>query len=328
MRIRFRGQEKINGQCETSSGARNNSDCVARNRDEFDVAGGYMFHRIRNALDFFEQKGGRVLLRANKVEVLCLRHNAFCRPLTEADIRAVQAAVGVCAMKIFPASDSSLLVIFGDVMSPALHRRVMTLFRAFQRLDDSRVRNLHPAYGSLLIDFDPLRLTHDELTSLVEQLVNRNDSGLDAPVPTVTIPVCYEAEFGPDLRDVAEHAGVSQEDVVRLHSSPTYFVYFLGFAPGFPYLGGLPETLHTPRLATPRQFVAGGSVGIAGSQTGIYPLDSPGGWRLIGRTPLRMFDPDGRPPTRLRPGEAVKFLAIDRGTFDKVERSAEAQLRA
>ena len=222
-------------------------------------------------------------------------------------------------MKIIPASDSSLLIVFGDVISPVLHERVMALFHAFLALHDPRVRNLHPAYASLLIDFDPLRMTHDELTVIVEQMGSTGNVALDRNPLVVTIPVCYDIEFGPDLLDVAQHAGLSVEEVIRLHSSSTYLVYFLGFSPGFVYLGGLPEALHTPRLATPRPSIAGGSVGIAGSQTGIYPMCSPGGWRLIGQTPLRMFDPNATPPTRLQPGDRMKFAAIDSATFEELQ---------
>ena len=229
-------------------------------------------------------------------------------------------------MKIIAASDSSLLVVFGNVISLALHQRVMVLFRAFQALHDPRVRNLHPGYASLLIDFDPLQLTHEELTATVQQLAGTGDLTAGENGNVVTIPVCYDAEFGPDLADVALHASISVEEVVRLHSSPTYHVYFLGFSPGFVYLGGLPEILHTPRLATPRTSVAGGSVGIAGHQTGIYPVDSPGGWKLIGRTPVRMFDSEATPPTRLQPGDGMKFSTIDRETFDKIHARPKGQL--
>jgi len=228
-------------------------------------------------------------------------------------------------MRIIPASDSSLLIVFGNTISPELNQRVITLFRAIQARCDPRIRNLHPAYASLLIDFDPLRMTHDELTAVVRQLDNAVSVAVDEGTEVVTIPVCYDVEFGPDLAEVARHAGLSAEEVIRLHSSPTYLVYFLGFSPGFVYLGGLPDILHTPRLATPRPSIAGGSVGLAGSQTGIYPLDSPGGWRLIGRTPLRMFDPEATPPTRLQPGDRMKFAVIDRATFEKM-RSAEDRL--
>ena len=230
-------------------------------------------------------------------------------------------------MKIIPASDSSLLVVFGDVISPALQQRVMALFHALQAAQDARIRNLHPGYASLLIDFDSLQISHEELRSLVQRLAPGDGDIAGTPGKVVTIPVCYDSEFGPDLPEVAQRAGLSPQEVVRLHSSPTYLVYFLGFSPGFVYLGGLPEALRTPRLATPRPAIAGGSVGIAGDQTGIYPLDSPGGWRLIGRTPLHMFDPEATPSVRLQPGDSAKFSAIDRTAFEDMQRSAEVRLR-
>ena len=218
-------------------------------------------------------------------------------------------------MKLIPASDSSLLIVLGNAISPELHARVIGLFQALQAKQDPRIRNLHPGYTSVLVDFDPLRMTHDELTAIVEQSASAAGSEGERKSNVVSVPVCYDAEFGPDLADLAKHANISQEEVVRLHSSATYLVYFLGFSPGFAYMGGLPEKLHMPRLATPRGHVAGGTVGIAGSQTGIYPVDSAGGWRLIGRTPWRMFDPHAEPPTRLQPGDRVQFSAIDRATF-------------
>ena len=218
-------------------------------------------------------------------------------------------------MKVIPASDSSLLIVLGKAISPELHSRVIGLFQALQARQDPRIRNLHPGYTSVLVDFDPLRMTHDELTAIVEQSVGRASSEGHRESTVVRVPVCYDAEFGPDLADLAKHANISPEEVIRLHSSATYLVYFLGFSPGFAYMGGLPEKLHMPRLATPRGHVAGGTVGIAGSQTGIYPVDSAGGWRLIGRTPWRMFDPHAVPPTRLQPGDRVQFSAIDRATF-------------
>jgi KipI family sensor histidine kinase inhibitor len=229
-------------------------------------------------------------------------------------------------MKIIPASESSLLVVFGDVISTAHHERVIAMFRAFRAEGDLRIRNLHPGYASLLIDFDPLRLSHDELTATVRKLADAPQFEINSRSAPVTIPVCYDAEFGPDLMDVAHHAGISVEEVIRLHSSPTYLVCFLGFSPGFAYLGGLPEILYTPRLATPRTLVPGGSVGIAGRQTGIYPVDSPGGWKLIGRTPLPMFDPEAELPTRLQPGDRMRFIPIDRAVFDMMQSHSERQL--
>jgi KipI family sensor histidine kinase inhibitor len=218
-------------------------------------------------------------------------------------------------MKLISASDSSLLVNLGDVMSLDNHERVMSLFRAVHRLNDPRIRNLHPAYASILIDFDPLLLSHDEATSLIQKLAE-DGSQNDRAANLVTIPVCYDSEFAPDLQEVANHSQIPTREVIRLHCSATYRVHFLGFTPGFAYLGGLPETLHVPRLATPRKHVPAGSVAIAGSQAGIYPVDSPGGWRLIGRTPVRIFDPGATQPTRLKPGDLVEFSAIDHTTFD------------
>ncbi len=218
-------------------------------------------------------------------------------------------------MNIIAASDSSLLVVLGNAVSPEVHERVISLFHAIEARREMGIRSLHPAYASVLIDFDPLRLSHDTVRALVEELASTAKAATSV-ARLVNIPVCYEAEFGPDLGDVAAHAGMLVEEVISLHSSATYLIYFLGFSPGFAYMGGLAEKLHTPRLATPRSHVAAGTVGIAGSQTGVYPVDSAGGWRLIGRTPLRMFDATAEPPTRLRPGDRVKFTAIDRASFN------------
>jgi len=222
-------------------------------------------------------------------------------------------------MRIIPASDSSLLVEFGTTIAPEFHERVLALFRALMAENEGRIRNLHPAYASLLIDFDPLRMSHAELSSQVQGLIAAAPETTHAPARTVTIPVCYEADLGPDLADVAALDSISVDDVIRLHTSATYLVYFLGFSPGFAYLGGLDEKLRTPRLATPRKHVVAGSVGIAGEQTGVYPIDSAGGWRLLGRTPLRMFDPIADPPSRLQPGDHVRFTAISRSEFEHTE---------
>lgn len=218
-------------------------------------------------------------------------------------------------MKVIPASDSSLLIVLGNAISPELHARVIWAFQALRAKQDPRIRNLHPGYTSVLVDFDPLQVSHEELAEIAAQSTSAADSEGGPRSNIVSVPVCYDAEFGPDLLDLANHAKISPEEVIRLHSSATYLVYFLGFSPGFAYMGGLPEKLHMPRLATPRGHVAGGTVGIAGSQTGVYPVDSAGGWRLIGRTPWRMFDPSASPPTRLQPGDTVRFSAIDRATF-------------
>ncbi len=220
-------------------------------------------------------------------------------------------------MRIEIASDTSLLVRFGESASDECFGAVTALFRNLRALGDPRIRNIHPAYATVLIDFDPLRMSHEELGGILDGLMR---AGMEDLVPSrvVKIPVCYGGEFGPDLSFVAEHAGLPVDEVVRMHSSGNYVVHFLGFSPGFGYLDGLPERLECPRMESPRTRVAAGSVGIAGGQTGVYPLDSPGGWRLIGRTPLRMFDPAASSPTRLEPGDKVQFVSIDRAAFDEL----------
>ena len=215
-------------------------------------------------------------------------------------------------MTIRPASDRSFLVSFGQEISEKARRRVVSLSR---RLGGVRgILNLHPAYSSVLVDFDPRLRAHAELEALVRELAGAG-CGADSIGRTVEIPVRYGGEYGPDLEDVARHTGLPAGRVVELHASAEYLVYFLGFSPGFPYLGGLPAELATPRLAAPRKLVPGGSVAIGGAQTGIYPMDSPGGWRIIGRTPLRLFDAQASPPALLAMGDRVRFTPIREGAL-------------
>jgi inhibitor of KinA len=179
------------------------------------------------------------------------------------------------------------------------------------------VRNLHPAYCSILIKFDAIRLRHEDLERILRGYLERMEA-VTVPEPRlVEIPVCYGGEFGPDLKDVADLHGIAPGAVVELHAATTYVVYFLGFAPGFAYLGELPETLVTPRLATPRRVVPAGSVGIAGRQTGVYPISTPGGWRLLGRTPVTMFQPERARMSLLSIGDRVRFVAISPEKFLK-----------
>ena len=208
-------------------------------------------------------------------------------------------------MTIHPASDRSLLVSFGDEISIEAHHQVARLTSALE--GQRAVLNLHPAFASVLIDFDPRLHSHADIEALArERMESARDEALPARV--VEIPVCYGGEFGPDLEEVARHAGLSPERVVELHASADYLVYFVGFATCFPYLGGLPPELATPRLSAPRKNVPAGSVAIGGTQAGIYPLASPGGWQIVGRTPLPLFDPQASPPPLLRMGDRVRFI--------------------
>jgi 5-oxoprolinase (ATP-hydrolysing) subunit B len=212
-------------------------------------------------------------------------------------------------VEIRPASDRSLLISFGDRISPELHAGVLRLVCAFAQLPHG-ILNLHPAYASVLIDFDPRRRTHGEIERMVRARWEAAQAVPLAEPRSLEIPVRYGGEFGPDLEDVARHTGLTASEVIRRHSNAGYLVYFLGFSPGFPYLGGLPPELATPRLAAPRKKVPAGSVAIGSQQTGIYPMDTPGGWRIIGRTTVRLFDAAANPPALLRAGDRIRFVAL------------------
>jgi len=217
------------------------------------------------------------------------------------------------------ASDQSLLIYFGDQITREAHERVRKLLRLLEMEPIIGIRNLHPAYCSVLIKFDALRLQHEDLQEILQQYLTRLE-GITLPEPRqVEIPVCYGGEHGPDLLEVSGLHKMTPEQVVELHSSRTYVVYFLGFVPGFAYLGELPEALVTPRLATPRRRVPAGSVGIAGNQTGVYPFATPGGWRLLGRTPVQMFRPDRNELSLLSIGDRVRFTPISAEKFKALE---------
>ena len=209
-------------------------------------------------------------------------------------------------MTIRPASDRSLLISFGNQISLDSHQHVTRLTHALERAPG--VLNLHPAYTTVLVDFDPRRCTHAEMDALVRGRFDEAVARELVPPRSVEIPVHYGGEFGPDLDDVARHTGLSTERVIEFFAGADYVVYFVGFATCFPYLGVLPPQLATPRLSAPRKHVPAGSIAIGGAQAGVYPLASPGGWRIIGRTMLRLFDVASAPPPLLRMGDHVRFL--------------------
>ena len=205
------------------------------------------------------------------------------------------------------ASDQSLMIYLGEEINLDTHHRVLKLLRLLEAEPIPGVRNLHPAYNSILIVFDPVAQDHGAIEQIVRGYLDRLEAVVLAPPRVVEIPVCYD---GPDLKDVAELHGMTTDRVVELHSSARYVVYFVGFVPGFAYLGGLPQELATPRLTTPRKHVPKGSVAIGGTHTGVYPFDTPGGWRLIGKTPVEIFDPDRAELSRLLIGDEVRFTPI------------------
>src|ERR1700674_2793891 len=218
------------------------------------------------------------------------------------------------------ASDQSLLIYFGQQITLEAHEHVRRLLRLLELEPIAGVRNLNPAYCSILVKFDALKWRHEKLEEILKRYLGRLEE-VTLPDPgQVEIPVCYGGEHGPDLIDVSEIHRMTPAQVIELHSSITYVVYFLGFVPGFAYLGELPEALVTPRLPTPRRNVPPGSVGIAGRQTGVYPVATPGGWRLLGRTPLSMFRPEQDGFSLLSIGARRGLAPINQQQFAALER--------
>jgi len=223
--------------------------------------------------------------------------------------------------RFVPASDQSLLIYFSEKITIHAHERVRKLLRLLESEPVAGVRNLHPAYCSLLVKFEAVKWRHEALERELRKYLGRLDK-VKLPEPRqVEIPVCYGGEFGPDLEDVAATHGISPKRVIERHTSATYLVYFLGFTPGFAYLGELPKELVTPRLPVPRKRVPAGSVGIAGNQTGVYPFETPGGWRLLGRTPVSMFRTDREGLSLLAIGDRVRFVPIAREQFAELSRA-------
>jgi len=213
------------------------------------------------------------------------------------------------------ASDQALLVYLGEEIGAAAHEAVLRLLRVLQKEPIKWLRNIQPAYCSLLITFDAAAVDHAEVQARLSELEKRAKK-FPAPKPRlVDVPVCYGGEFGPDLEWVAAQRGLTAEKVVELHIAQSYHAYFLGFVPGFAYLGDLAEEIAVPRLETPRKEVTAGSVGIAGRQTAIYPFETPGGWRLIGTTPLEIFQKEREPMGLIGIGDLVRFRPIPRAEF-------------
>ena len=217
--------------------------------------------------------------------------------------------------------DRGLLVELGSSIDPETNRLTRDMARGLEHRDVPGLLDVVPAYASFLIIYDPQRTTASWLQEAVLSCLTQSPSHSTPKGNVVDIPVCYSDSFGPDLGTVAGHNGLKTEEVITIHTSSLYLIYMIGFAPGFPYLGGLDHRLHTPRLDTPRSRVEAGSVGIANNQTGIYPISSPGGWQIIGRTPLRLFAPEREDPVPYyRPGDQLRFVSISEQEYYRLAR--------
>ena len=222
---------------------------------------------------------------------------------------------------VYPCGDCAVTLQIGDEISETINREVVGALESLRSAAIPGVRELVPTYTSVCIHYDPLVLSYDDLLQVIGRLENGAAEDLEnTSERIVEIPVCYGGEYGPDLAFVAEYNGLTVDEVIKRHSEGVYLVYMLGFLPGFAYMGGMDETIACPRLTSPRTKIPSGSVGIAGAQTGIYPLSSPGGWQLIGRTPLKMFAIDGEKTTfALSAGDRVRFVPITEEVYREME---------
>ena len=222
-----------------------------------------------------------------------------------------------------PLGDNGILIRLDEDISYDTNRLVQSMSCEIESESICGLQEIIPSYNSILILYDPLVITYDSIISHVNILWNKMNKILLPNGGLIHIPVLYGLDMGTDLQYVADYNHLTIQQVITIHSSTDYLIYMLGFTPGFPYLGGMSKKISTPRLEKPRVNILEGSVGIAGDQTGIYPLKSPGGWRIIGRTPLRLFDPTRNPPFLLKAGQYIRFVPVDKEEYEKISLEVE-----
>ena len=223
--------------------------------------------------------------------------------------------------RIVTAGDAALVIEFEERIDPAIAARGAALADVLDAARISGVRDVVPTFRSVAVYFDPLKTDATALVQIIENILRQATGSLPISRHPIEVPVCYGGDFGPDLSRVAEFGRVSEADVIELHSAVTYHVMMLGFMPGFAYMATVDPRIAAPRLESPRQHVARGSVGIAKAQTGIYPGDTPGGWQVIGRAPVRPFDMSRPDPFLFRAGDEVRFVPIGSEEFDQLDRA-------
>jgi KipI family sensor histidine kinase inhibitor len=228
------------------------------------------------------------------------------------------------AVKFLASADSAVIVEFGDRIDRAVSDQVLGLAARMRASEIVGVIEVVPTFRSLMVHYDPLRTSAKQLISAIERVLT-SKTALDRKRRLWRVPVCYERDFAPDLDDVARATKLTPDEVVALHTATRYHVYMIGFVPGYPYMGDLAERLVLPRRADPRVRVPPGSVSIATTMTAIYPVESPGGWHLIGTTPIRIFDPHAAQPALFAPGDAVEFEAIGAEAFARIRAATERQ---
>ena len=226
--------------------------------------------------------------------------------------------------QILPSGDSAVLIRFGENISESDNHKVITLQEKLETNKINGVIETIPAYSSLMVLYNPLILSFKTIYRKIQELLNQPELSLSQQSRKITVPVCYDEKFGSDLLEVAGQIGLSIDEIIKIYTSSNYRVFMLGFTPGFPYMGETDERISCQRKAVPRQVVPEGSVGLAGRQTGIYPIESPGGWQIIGRTPLNIFNPGSKDVFLFRTGDIVHFKAIGLEEFEAISRNQKS----
>ena len=221
---------------------------------------------------------------------------------------------------ISPVGDRAISIDFGQVIDPTINRHIRQTIERIKELQLDGIIELVPTYCALLVEYDAMLYSYSEICNIIEPTLDEGMTDTTNELVTVVeVPTVYGGEFGPDLSFVASHNHLSEDEVISIHSGTDYLVYMLGFIPGFTYLGGMDPRIATPRLSSPRTLIPAGSVGIAGEQTGTYPSDSPGGWQIIGRTPVTMYDMSKAQAALLNAGDYVRYVPIDESEFHRIK---------
>ncbi|OFI06959.1 kinase A inhibitor [Clostridium acetireducens DSM 10703] len=220
--------------------------------------------------------------------------------------------------KYLLAGDKAIIIEFGNEINKEINNCVRNMYLAIKKYNIKGIVETIPTYRSILIEYDPLTINIKDLKNKLYQVQSKmNDIQIPEP-RLIEIPTVYGGKYGPDLKFVAKYNNITEKDVIKIHTSVDYLIYMLGFTPGFTYLGGMSDKIETPRLETPRLKIPAGSVGIAGKQTGIYPIESPGGWQLIGRTPIKIYDSLRKNPIMLKAGDYLRFVPITEKEYEDI----------